>query len=74
MTHDKVNRIASALKSLSVSIDSMLLPDEYSTLGRDVNDASDILRAAFRKSVTAKLAQKQKESKPQASVTAFLNT
>ena len=65
------NRIASAPKSLSVSINSEKVWFCISTLGRDVNDASYYLRAAFRKHAITKLTQQQKKSKPQASVMAF---
>ena len=36
LTLDDINKIATSLKALSVSIDDLPLPSKYSSLGRDV--------------------------------------
>lgn len=64
MTLAEVDKIAAALKSLSVSIvEGMELPEGYTTLGRDVEDASEALRDALRKSTGLKTGRKQKKSR-----------
>mmetsp|Transcript_14545 Transcript_14545/g.31054 ORF Transcript_14545/g.31054 Transcript_14545/m.31054 type:complete len:205 (-) Transcript_14545:23-637(-) len=63
LTLDDVNKIATSLKALSVSIDNFPLPPTYSSLGRDVSDASTNLWAAYRNVVGDKTRRKQRKTR-----------
>ena len=71
LTLDGVNKIATSLKALSVSIDELPLPSKYSSLGRDVSDASTNLRAAYRKVVRDEIGKKQRRKTRQGSALPF---
>jgi len=50
------------LKSLSVSIYGLALPEQYSNLGRSVNDVFEELYTAFRKFGSKKTGNKPKKT------------
>ena len=61
VTPESINELATKLKSLSVDIGKM--GPEFANAAMEVEDASDTVRATFRKMNANKLAKKKKTSR-----------
>ena len=57
-----MNELATKLKSLSVAVDIGNMGTEFAGAAREVEEASETVRATFRKMKAKKLAKKKKTS------------